>query len=202
VLAGILLVIASKHFWVGRQRILTAQAPPTGFIVESRSGGLNFANYSDTGLDNSTLKSTAPGTTPGIGSREGKLRRTGAPRSANFRFTPGTSGTYQVFATWAAAATNHNLVEHLVTYAGGTASLLVDQTTGQNVWSSLGQYTLIAGSASNVEITNRNYPTPQGSTKVFRADAVMWSLVAVAPTGSIAGRVTNADNNQPSPGPL
>ena len=193
------LAVGSSVGWV-QEQALTAQPPPIGFVVESRSGGQNFSNYSDTGLDDSPLKSVAPGTTPGIGSREGKLRKTGPPRSATFRFNVDQTGIYEVFATWAASATNHSVVEHIVSHPGGSASLLVDQTTGQDVWNSLGQYTLVAGNTCTVEVTNRNYPTPQGSNKVFRADAIQWSLVAEVPTGSVAGRVTNAQDGLPISG--
>jgi hypothetical protein len=179
--------------WVPEEA-LTSQAPPAGFIVKSRAGGQNFGRYTDTRMDDSPLKSAAPGTTPGIGSREGSLRRTGPTRSATFQFVSDKTGTYEVFATWAASAQNHNVVEYLITHSGGTASLLVDQTSGQNVWNSLGQYTLIAGNTYTVEITNRNYATPPGSPQVFRADAVLWSLVAETPTGTIAGSVTNAED--------
>ncbi len=102
--------------------------------------------------------------------------------------------TFEVFATWAASAQNHNVVEHLITHSRGTGSVLVDQTSGQNVWNSLRQYTLNAGSTYTVEITNRNYPTPPGNPQVFRADALLWSLVAETPTGNSAGSVTYAQD--------
>jgi hypothetical protein len=179
--------------WVPEEA-LTSQAPPTGFIVESRSGGQNFASYSDSKMDDSSLKSTAPGTTPGIGSREGRLRRTGPTRSATFSFVADKTGTYEVFATWTDSTQNHSVVEHLITHSGGTASVLVDQTSGQNVWNSLGQFDLVIGNTYTVEITNRNYATSPGSQEVFRADAVLWSLVAETATGSVAGTVTNAED--------
>jgi hypothetical protein len=179
--------------WVPEEA-LTSQAPPAGFIVESRSGGQNFGSYTDSKMDDSPLKSPAPGTTPGIGSREGRLRRTGTTRSATFSFTADKNGTYEVFATWADSTQNHSVVEHLISHSGGTASVLVDQTSGQNVWNSLGQFDLVIGNTYTVEITNRNHATPPGTQEVFRADAVLWSLVAETATGSVAGRVTNAED--------
>lgn len=185
--------------WVTEQSI-RLDTPPAGFMVESRSGGLNYANYSDSGISDSSLKSTATGTTLGIGSREGSLKRAGGTRSATFSVTPDTTGTYEVFATWGASSNNHSIVEHIVSYDGGSTSVLMDQTIGENTWNSLGQYNLTANNTYAVRLTNQNYSVPNNSSKVFRADAVLWKLVSETPTGSIAGAVTNAEDGTAIPG--
>ena len=53
---------------------LLANAPRAAadvVIIESRSGGQNYADYADTAFANSSLKSTAPGCTSGVGCRYG-----------------------------------------------------------------------------------------------------------------------------------
>jgi len=159
--------------WVAEEN-LANNAP--GFVVESRQGGQNYSNYSDVGLVDTSLKSSAFWLTTGIGSREGKLRKVGGTRSAIFNFTPQVTGTYEVFATWAPSTNNYNKVEHTVTHAGGTARVLIDQTIGANSWNSLGQFSLISGNAYRVEIGNKNSTVPKNSKAVFRADSVMWEL--------------------------
>ena len=162
--------------WVAEEALVSDV--PTGFIVESRAGGLNDGNYADSGLVDSDLKSNAPGTTAGIGSREGKLKGTGPTRWASFSFIPTTTGLYEVHATWAPSGNNGAQVEHVVTHDGGSNSVLVDQTFGENTWNSLGQYDLMAGNTYTVRISNESFPAPKKSAEVFRADAVLWELIS------------------------
>lgn len=155
------------------------------FIVESRSGGLNFSGYSEYTaglLENSTAKSTASGTTAGIGSRWGSLDRNASGiKRAIYSHTAPAAGLYEVFVTWP-ASTNAGNVEHLITHVGGTASIMADQNSarnpaGGNAWNSIGQYNLIAGTAYTVTQTNENFPAVG---YIFRADAVKWELVSAA----------------------
>jgi len=185
--------------WVTEES-LRSNITPTGFIVESRVGGLNFGNYSDSGFSDSSLKSTAVGTTLGIGSREGALKKAGPTRSATFSFTADTTGTYEVLATWAVSSTNHTVVEHLVGHDGGLSSVLVNQALGENTWNSLGQYSLTAGNSYTVRITNENFSVANKSSKVFRADAVRWKLISATAVGSILGKVTKVDDGTPISG--
>lgn len=193
------VVFGSTVGWVTEES-LRSNVTPSGFIVESRVGGLNFGNYSDSGLSDSSLKSAAVGTTLGIGSREGALKKAGPTRFATFSFTPDTTGTYEVLATWAASSANYSVVEHIVAHDAGPTSILVDQTTGENSWNSLGQYSLTAGNSYTVRITNQNYSVANRLSFVFRADAVRWKLVSAAALGSISGKVTNADDGTPISG--
>ena len=162
--------------WVAEESLVSDV--PTGFIVESRAGGLNYGNYSDSGLDDTSLKSNAPGTTPEIGSRQGKLKGAGPTRWASFSFAPSASGVYEIYTTWAPSGINGPQVEHIVEHDGGSTSLLVDQAAGSNTWSSLGPYNLTANQTYRVTITNENFPAPNISSEVFRADAVLWELVS------------------------
>lgn len=77
-------------------------AAQAGFIVESRSGGLNFANYHETGgFANSSGNVNAPDCTPNIGSRySGTTVYFGPSRMAVFAFTPTESGKYQIDLAW------------------------------------------------------------------------------------------------------
>ncbi|MGB4258973.1 MAG: GH25 family lysozyme, partial [Phycisphaerae bacterium] len=70
--------------------------PPAPHIVESRSGGLNYNLYSETGTwSNGTPKSTASGTTAGIGHRWCVID--GTAKTAVFRYTPTVTGVYKVY---------------------------------------------------------------------------------------------------------
>ncbi len=157
---------------------LTVTTGALMFIVESRAGGQNRDRYSEfAALSDSTAKSTATATTPGIGSRFGSMDRaaSGIKRSI-FSYTAPATGTYEIYVTWPASVNASEQVEHLITNAGGTASVLMDQDstsnpTGANRWNSLGQYTLNGGTTYTVTQTNENYPDPG---EIFRADAVKW----------------------------
>lgn len=91
----------------------TAQA---AFIVESRSGGLNFANYTDAGFANSTGNVTAPGCTATIGSRySGTTVYFGPTRYAQFSFTPAVSGLYQIDLAWTSTAGQYDTAVNVYT---------------------------------------------------------------------------------------
>ncbi len=172
------------------------------FIVESRTGGRNYANYAEVGsLSDSTAKSTAAGVTSGIGSRWGSLDRDASGvRKAVYTYTPSASGTYEVFVTWPASTNAGSSIEHIVTHAAGSTSVLRDQNngtnpSGANSWNSLGQYQLLAGAASTVTQTNENYPQPG---RIFRADAVKWQYVgASAPPPAAAFTADKTVGNAP-----
>jgi hypothetical protein len=169
--------------------------PPTGFVVESRAGGLNYGDYSDSRMVDSSIKSTASGTTPGIGSREAELKCAGPAKSAVFSFTPGSSGPYEVFATWAASSLNGNQVEHIVTHDGGSTSMVMDQGSGAHIWNSLGQYNLTASNTYTVQVTNANTCDPNNSSNVFRTDAILWEAMDVdaPPSASIVQPVDGSN---------
>jgi len=153
------------------------------FMVESRTGGLNYNRYSEVGtLYSSGAKSNAPCATADIGSRWADMD-SGASgvNKAVYSFTSPVAARYEVFVTWPASANASDNVEHIVTHAGGWASVFLDQDSdsnpgGANSWNSLGQYNLTSGDPYTVTQTNEDYPDPG---EVFRADAVLWELISV-----------------------
>jgi len=97
---------------------------PSTFIVESRSGGKNNANYSETGtFGNSSAKSIVWDCTTGIGSRYAYMNGTNL---CTYRYTPSTTGTYRVYVTWCTSANATQQLEHIVTHAGGSTSVVFD----------------------------------------------------------------------------
>lgn len=161
---------------------LTVGPPTTEFIVESRSGGKNFAKYSEIGTwgNNDTYKSSAPGCTAGIGHRWCTLGST--PVSATFAFTPAIGGTYEVFTTNCTTSNSGNPLIHKVAHAGGTASVGVCQNTdctpnAVNKWYSLGEYELNAGTQYDVTLDGSTGAGSAPASNAGRSDAIKWSLI-------------------------
>ena len=156
----------------------------SSYIVESRTGGLHFADYSDTGgWSNGSSKSTAGGCTSGIGHRYCTIA-SGTP-TATYRFTPAIGGSYQVFTTNCTTSNSGNPLVHKVMHAGGTTSVNICQNTtctvnAVNSWSSLGTYMLSAGVAYTVvlDATAGSGSAPSGYAG--RSDAIKWELVLAA----------------------
>ena len=154
---------------------------PTEFIVESRSGGQNYANYSETGSwSSSTAKSTAPGVTAGIGSRLAYISTAG--QDAIFSFTSSTTGLYEMFVTGPLSTNTPTSAHHIISHADGSTDVHVDQNNNSNAgystrWNSLGQYTLDAGGTYTVTITTTGSTAGTGST-ALRADAVRWLFIS------------------------
>ena len=156
--------------------------PP--YVVESRSGGQHYSNYSETGTwSNGSSKSTAPLCTPGIGHRWCTLDS--SAKTAVFRFTPATTGVYEIFTTNCTTSNSGNPLIHRIAHAGGTTSVGVCQNTtcnpnAVNVWYSLGQYTLNAGTQYSVTLDGSTAAGSGPSGNAGRADAVKWVWVGPA----------------------
>jgi hypothetical protein len=183
---------------------VTAQA---AFIVEPRTGGKAFANFTGNTTSTSTTGSTAVGLTPGLGSIFGG---TGADATTDpdkyvFSYTPGTnadnttiaagtdlgngvlstgltggtSGKYNVYITWP-ASTNVNAAGSRVTVTNNGASVVVnplDMNSNGNIWNLV---------ASNVPLTaGTTYTlTQEGNSTAFvsqRNAGVMWEYVGPIP---------------------
>ena len=133
--------------------------PGEDFIVESRVGGQNFAWYDDEGMANTGANCTAPGVTPGIGSRYGSTYRSvaGSKRAV---VTPvfGLAGNYRVFAAWGAGSSRRSPITYHVNHAFGTQTMQLDQTATANEWIELGSdpYYFAKGSSGSVEMTNED----------------------------------------------
>ncbi len=163
--------------------VIGGTPPPPAFIVESRSGGQNYANYSETGTwgDNNSFKSSAPGCTAGIGHRWCTIGATGYG-TATFRYTPTTTGVYEVFTTNCTTSNSGNPLIHKVAHAGGTANMGVCQNTtcspnAVNVWYSLGQYTLSGGTQYTVILDGSTGAGSGPAANAGRSDAIKWQLI-------------------------
>ena len=155
-------------------------------FVESRSGGKNFAAYLETtvfpdGWSNSTAKSSAPGTTAGIGSR--------------FNTTNAFGGAFQVSPTLPTAGAEYDVWVTITSASGDiTASTAVSATGGTglpastaafgtpgNEWHYVGLINLDDGVTTPVvtftEITHSNR---------MYADAIAFGQVPVPEPTSVA----------------
>lgn len=105
--------------------LAVVSAVQAGFIVESRSTGQNFGNYSDSGFaDSGSGAATAPGCTA-IGSRySGTTVYFGPTRQAVFTFTPGESGLYDIELAWPSTAGQKDTA--VVLYTGASSGADVD----------------------------------------------------------------------------
>ncbi len=154
--------------------------PP--FIVESRSGGQNYASYSETGTwSNGSSKSSAPGCTPGVGHRWCTLNS--SAKTAVFRFTPNTAGMYEIFTTNTTTSNSGNPMIHKVTHVGGTTNVGVCQNTtcnpnAVNVWYSLGEFTLNGGTQYTVTLDGSTGGGSGPANNAGRSDAIKWQFVS------------------------
>ncbi len=148
-------------------------------IVESRSGGQNFAAYSQAGTwADSSSKSTAPGVTAGIGSTFSSNSFTGR----SFTVAPdfGAGGEFEVFVTMAANMTTADQPITVV-HAGGTDNFNADLTSGvANAWKSLGTWTFGPGTSGSVTIAT----TDLGGNPL-RGDAILFAQYAVPEPSTI-----------------
>ena len=141
---------------------IVAEPPSTGgatFIVESRSGGQNYAWYSDSGFADSGSNCTAEGATGNIGMRYGSTYRSvvgskSATAAPNF---PG-EGNYKVYVAWGAGSNRRNPITYKVNHAGGTSEFLIDQSAISNVWIQLGtgDFFFNTGYGGTVVMTNED----------------------------------------------
>jgi hypothetical protein len=154
------------------------------FIVESRFGGQNYTDYSETGTwNNSVAKSKAMGCTPGIGSRWRYIDS--STGKATFSFTPTVSGTYEVFTTNAPTINSADPMIHKVSHAEGTSTVQVCQNSGCtpnpcDAWRSLGQYSLIGAMTYTVELDGSMVAGSLPSGRAGRSDAIRWLAIAMA----------------------
>ncbi|MEO8377081.1 MAG: hypothetical protein ABI579_05360, partial [Candidatus Sumerlaeota bacterium] len=172
------------------------------YIIESRTGGKNFADYSEISGDwqNSTSKSTAAGTTQGIGSRFATM----ATKDDVVRFAPsGTeAGTniYDVFYTSNnVASTNAPAATWRVNTESGIVSGTFDAlgaSTG-NSWFKLGQFTFTTGTGY-VELDSSTVTT-SGNNDRLPADALRFVYVGPAGTPSPSPTSSPVPTDTPSP---
>jgi N-acetylmuramoyl-L-alanine amidase len=143
------------------------------YLVESRTGGKNYAKYAETGTwADAAGKSSATGVTSGIGVRYGSTYRSVAgEKHAIFSADLPAPGRYEVFATWPANSSRRTPIVHRITHAAGTTSVNVDQAVTANVWLSLGTFTFNAGvNTGQVDMSN----TGIDASGSMYADAMKW----------------------------
>lgn len=180
-------------------------AAQASFIIESRTGGLNFDNYSETGgFANSSGKSTAPDlSATTLGSRYSSTSTYFGPtRQAIFSFTPTESGKYDLYLTWGGTSGHDNVTVTLFLgpeTAGddGGPSGVIDRvymnqhssstTTLPNVWNRFGttSYNLDAGTTYKVSLYAATKQSSPGNRVV--ADAVKWEAVPEPATLALLG---------------
>jgi hypothetical protein len=160
------------------------------WVVESREGGQNFDQYSETGeFANTSGKSLVPEATPGIGARFGStFTSVVGPKHALFAPDLPTAGLYNVFTTWGNVGNRRADVLHEITHLDGTTDVLVDQNDGNGFWFHLGAFRFAAGLGGSVDISN----TGLDLSGNFVADAVMWELLEAVPEPRSAGLLAPA----------
>lgn len=169
-----------------------ASAPAFAFyvnVVEARvSGGGTNPLFTVNGLAASSGKSTAG---PLAGWTGGGLTGTGnfyssdatPVKSGTWSFTPGTTGYYDVYATWVSVTAAQNMPPTwTINYSGGSSTAAPSQLTGGNAWNLVASGKQFdAGVAKTAVLA-----TPGTGTTGKRAsyDSVAWAA-------SEAGAVTN-----------
>lgn len=136
--------------------LVTTPARPADFIVESRSPGLNYGNFSFNGPTTSSAKSTASGLTSAIGCYY--AGQTTPAKWGQWSYTPTMSGRYNVYGTWATNAYASGVPAPIWTVenAGALVTIPISQTAGGNAWNLLttgGDVQLNSGVAYAVRLT-------------------------------------------------
>jgi len=146
----------------------------------------------DTGfsiLEGTWTTSGTPGGWPG-GTGNFRTAFTADPASAathvcEWRPTLPTAGLYEVFVWHAAGANRANDAPFTVTYADGSWTVPVDQTTDGSTWLSIGVYAFDAGAGGTVTLRNTAEYHGGSPLRVVIGDAVRFVAV---PPGSLEMR--------------
>ncbi len=133
--------------------------PGEAFIVETRPGGQNIGWYSDSGMGNANVDTTAPGTTSGIGARYGSTYRSVAGyKEAVVAPDFPAAGYYNISVAWGAGSNRRSPITYHVDHIGGRSSFQLDQSELANVWIELGDepFYFREGESGTVAMTNEN----------------------------------------------
>jgi PKD repeat protein len=76
-----------------------------------------------------------------------------------WKFTPASSGYYQVSMWWTTTSTRSSSIPVVVNYAGGSRTVTINQLQNAGQWNDLGSYYFTAGATYNITITSQAYPT-------------------------------------------
>ncbi|MCE5187063.1 MAG: PKD domain-containing protein [Planctomycetaceae bacterium] len=96
-------------------------------------------------------------------------------RTATWRTSVGTTGSYNVYARWSAGSDRASNAPYSITHASGTSTVRVNQTTNGARWNLLGTYNFNTGREYNVVLSN------DVSSGNVIADAVMVSHTSNPP---------------------
>jgi hypothetical protein len=155
----------------------------TPFIIEDRSGGLNYTDFTSSGWATSGGNVNAPGCTLNIGSMYSPTGTSYGPsRYAQFSYAPTTTGYYEVDLAWTLSAGEINTAVNLYTGAatgnstadiwgntGGPQGIVYSTTmnmlnngtsgTGAGTWKPVTTAQLTSGTTYNLGIYG-GYKTP------------------------------------------
>lgn len=152
-------LVASSNDATLFSTIATVPAARTRYIIETRSGGKNVADYSEVGLfEDSASHSTAVGTTSSIGSRFAVPGDTNG-RTDRAIFAPSAlpAGLYDFYVTsYDASSANASAVTVRITDRGGEREQLHYirwETTG-NVWDRVGTIDFEPGQGHSIAFEN------------------------------------------------
>jgi len=177
------------------------QSSVADIIIESEVGGLHHEWYTEVGLAHSTAKSSAPGVTPGIGSRYGSITETTNKEASYLPAIP-ISGWYQVSVTWGTSSSGGTSIKHTVTHRDGQYTVTYNQSSSgnlQNKWNVIGTFPFAAG-ASGACGQLRQYVTATQSGRRIMADAAKW--VYVGPFKVTKPSPANGSTNVPPTGTI
>ena len=146
-------------------------------IVESMPGGLNYDWYSDVSFAVSSVKSSAPGCTPGISSRYTTITSDIGNRYAQYKPAIPIDGDYEVWVTWAKSTNGGSQIRHTVTYRDGEYTKTFNQSTLDNKWNYIGTFPFAAGEAGSGAAELKQWVSSAQSGKRIMADAVKWVYV-------------------------
>jgi hypothetical protein len=145
-----------------RLKIAVVPAIPEGesFLVECRSGGLNYTAYSDVGFYDSSATCNALGATSGIGSRWASTYFSVVGlKTATWRPNFPQSGEYHISVAWPDAGSNRkNPITYHVDHDGGRDTILINQESQGDTWYPLGIFSFSEGLSDNgrIQMTNEN----------------------------------------------
>jgi PKD repeat protein len=150
----------------------------------------SVAHAQDVTVDNRSASTSQVGTwevsggtnpyNPADPNRDSVWARGGDDRFT-FHFYPTESGNYEVWEWHSGWSSRTNAAPHLITHAGGSRNINVNQQVNAGRWNSLGVYAFEAGGSYEVTITST-----VSTTASTCADAVRWTRVAAANASPVA----------------
>jgi hypothetical protein len=99
--------------------------------------------------------------------------------------TSAPAGNYEVFARWTSGSNRASNAAYLVTHAGGSTLVSIDQRTNGGAWQSLGTFSFKRASDERVTLSDK-------ADGVVIADAIRWVAVSAAPTVTPAPTASDA----------